>query len=262
MRFDVVDDILAAHAGVLGADATGYRNHVHRGLHYFAALAGGEPPVSVLVAAAFHDLGIWTERTFDYLAPSTRAALAYLSSQGLEPLIPEVTALIAEHHRLRPYRGPYARTVELFRRADLVDLSLGAVRSGLPAALVRSVKASLPDAGFHARLVSLAASQLLRHPSNGKGRSTTRCSRRSATSVPPCTIAKQSCPAPRIEPRRSAASRAQRVVQSTACRIAVASAWPGGQWSRIMQMSEPSRAWFSSTLRGVMRCAEPSKCVR
>ena len=165
VRFEIVDDILAAHADVLGADATAYRNHVHRGLHYFAALAGdAEPPTSVLVAAAFHDLGIWTERTFDYLEPSTRAALAYLSSHGLEPLIPEVSALISEHHRLRPYRGPHARTVELFRRADLVDVSLGAVRSGLPAALVQSVKAAFPNAGFHARLVSLAANRFLKHP--------------------------------------------------------------------------------------------------
>jgi predicted metal-dependent HD superfamily phosphohydrolase len=166
VRFEVVDDILAAHASVLGADATGYGNHVYRGLHYFAALAGGdvEPPASVLVAAAFHDLGIWTERTFDYLEPSTRAALAYLSSRGLDALIPEVAALIAEHHKLRVYRGPHARNVELFRRADLADLSLGIVRSGLPAGLVRSVKAAFPDAGFHARLLALAASQFLKHP--------------------------------------------------------------------------------------------------
>ena len=164
--FPLVDQVLAAHADVLGADATAYRNHVYRGLSYFVALAadGAEPPQSVLVAAAFHDLGIWTDRTFDYLEPSTRAALAYLSSRGLDALGPEVTALIGEHHKLRAYRGPHARNVELFRRADLVDLSWGASRAGLPRELVRSVKAAFPDAGFHARLLSLAAKQFLEHP--------------------------------------------------------------------------------------------------
>jgi hypothetical protein len=164
--FPLVDEILAAHADVLGGDAAAYRNHVYRGLSYFAALAGddAEIPDSVLVAAAFHDLGIWTERTFDYLAPSARAALAHLANVGREDLAPEVTALIAEHHKLRPYSGPHARNVELFRRADLVDLSLGVARSGLPAGLVRSVKAAYPDAGFHARLLSLAAKQFLKSP--------------------------------------------------------------------------------------------------
>ena len=54
--------------------------------------------------------------------------------------------------------------MELFRRADLVDLSLGVARAGLPAGLVRAVKAAYPDAGFHARLLSLATKQFLKNP--------------------------------------------------------------------------------------------------
>jgi hypothetical protein len=166
VQIPLVDEILAAHADALGPDAAAYRNHVYRGLNYFAALAGdgADLPDSVLVAAAFHDLGIWTDRTFDYLEPSTRAARAYLAGRGLDALGPEVTALIREHHKLRAYHGPHARNVELFRRADLVDLSWGAARAGLPRALVRSVRTAFPDEGFHARLLSLAAKQFLAHP--------------------------------------------------------------------------------------------------
>ena len=33
----------------------------------------------IAVATAFHDLGIWTDGTFDYLQPSVRLASAYLA---------------------------------------------------------------------------------------------------------------------------------------------------------------------------------------
>jgi predicted metal-dependent HD superfamily phosphohydrolase len=167
LQFPIVDELLASYSGALGDQAAAYRNHVYRGLNYFAALAGSDEsavPHSVLVAAAFHDLGIWTDETFDYLEPSVRLARAYLASHGLGELAPEVAALITEHHKLRAYHGPFANTVELFRRADLVDLSLGAARAGLAAKFVHSVKAAFPDEGFHAHLVSLAAKQVLKTP--------------------------------------------------------------------------------------------------
>ena len=34
------------------------------------------------IAAAFHDIGIWTAGTFDYLEPSVRVAAAYLTGTG------------------------------------------------------------------------------------------------------------------------------------------------------------------------------------
>jgi hypothetical protein len=162
----LVDEILDEHAEEIGSALPAYRNHVYRGLNYFVALTGADDPIpeTVLVAAAFHDLGIWSDRTFDYLAPSVRLASDYLTRRGREALVPEVTALIAEHHKLRAYRGPGSRDVELFRRADLVDVSLGAVRFGLRADLIQAVKAAFPDLGFHRMLVSLTARQFLKHP--------------------------------------------------------------------------------------------------
>lgn len=135
-------------------------------LNFFLALGapGQDLPEAVAVAAAFHDLGIWTDATFDYLAPSVRLAADHLARTGGEALLPEVTALIVEHHKLRAYRGPHAANVERFRRADLVDLSLGTIRFGLAPEFVGAVRAAFPNAGFHARLLQLTARQLLRTP--------------------------------------------------------------------------------------------------
>jgi hypothetical protein len=165
-EFPLVDEILGAHAPALGLAREAYRNHVVRVLNFVFALApqlegGGE---QVTIAAAFHDLGIWTDRTFDYLGPSRRLARDYLAARGLAHLAPEVEAIIEQHHKIRPYRGPFHLPVEAFRRADLVDVTLGVVRAGLEAGFVRAVRASLPNAGFHARLVVLTGRQLLRSP--------------------------------------------------------------------------------------------------
>jgi HD domain len=164
--FQRVDEALRPFTAVIGEDLPGYRNHVYRVLHYFRALSGTavEVPESVLIAAAFHDIGIWTDHTFDYLPPSVREARDYLKACGLEHLGPEVDALISEHHKIRSYRLAYATTVETYRQADLVDLSLGAFRFGLPRAYIRSVKTCFPNAGFHRRLAVLAARQFWKSP--------------------------------------------------------------------------------------------------
>ena len=111
-------------------------NHVIRVLNYFrvpCVHGSAAAPTMVLVAAAFHDLGIWSTRTFDYLGPSVGLAREHLASANLQHLIPEVEAIIVWHHKLSRYRGEFASTVETFRRADLVDLSLGMIRFGVSA---------------------------------------------------------------------------------------------------------------------------------
>jgi len=142
-----------------------YRNHVCRVLNFYLALSGqATPPPAILIAAAFHDLGIWTNRTFDYLPPSLDLAKGYLATHGLGALDAEVSTVIAEHHKLLPYKGPFSPSVEVFRQADLVDLSLGTIRFGLPSAFVRSVRATFPNGGFHRLLTRLAARQFVHSP--------------------------------------------------------------------------------------------------
>lgn len=163
--FPLVDQIMASFSAELGGDYLAYRNHVYRGLNFFLALSGlPSPSTAVLVAAAFHDLGIWTHDTLDYLAPSVELASAYLAKSGLQALETEVRVIIHEHHKVFPYEGPFSPDAEVFRKADLVDLSLGLFRFGLPRSFIRSLQSAFPNAGFHRRLSVLTLRQLVRSP--------------------------------------------------------------------------------------------------
>ena len=62
--------------------------------------ASAEEIEKVAIAAAFHDLGIWTDRTFDYLTPSAALARAYLAGSGRSEWIPEITETIFSHHKV------------------------------------------------------------------------------------------------------------------------------------------------------------------
>ena len=54
----------------------------------------------IATAAVFHDLGIWTDRTFDYLAPSIALAREHLAAHAREDWIAEISTMIAEHHKI------------------------------------------------------------------------------------------------------------------------------------------------------------------
>ena len=114
----------------------------------------------IAVAAAFHNLGIWTDGTFDYIPPSIRLARAHLTDPGQSSWISEITEMIFQHHNLLPYHGD--SLVEQFRCADLVDVSRGLLKSGLTREFVNNVLATWPNAGFHRRLVIRLLSALAR----------------------------------------------------------------------------------------------------
>jgi hypothetical protein len=61
---DTLDRVLHVYRAVLGGDFTAYRNHAYRVVNLCAAqsLRSSEQLEKVAIAAAFHDLGIWTER--------------------------------------------------------------------------------------------------------------------------------------------------------------------------------------------------------
>jgi hypothetical protein len=157
-----VDAILADHAAPLAGDFGGYRNHARRIAIFCSALSGPAPDAEekIAIAAAFHDLGIWTDGTFDYLDPSVTRAVTYLEQTGRCDWTPEIRSMILGHHAIRPATG----LEEAFRRADWIDVSLGIRRFGLPRSLIRQSFARFPSAGFHTRLVTLALRRFRSHP--------------------------------------------------------------------------------------------------
>ncbi len=161
-----IDDVLDEHAAEIGADRRGYGNHVYRVVNLCAAMAGthGDRLEKMAIAGVFHDLGIWTAGTFDYLAPSVELARLHLARRGLTRWAPEITAMILEHHKITAVAGDDLGLVEAFRRADWIDVSFGRRRFGLDRRVVAAVRGRWPDAGFHYRLVQLSARRLVTHP--------------------------------------------------------------------------------------------------
>jgi hypothetical protein len=118
----------------------------------------------VAIAAAFHDLGIWTDHTFDYLAPSVRLASAWLADSDQAAWTSEVAEMILNHHKVTRYRGRADWLVESLRRAGLGGRDVRALTLGVPRSFVAEVYAKWPDAGSHKRLVQLELSHLRKHP--------------------------------------------------------------------------------------------------
>jgi hypothetical protein len=165
-RIPTLDTILDVYAAALGGDFEGYRNHAYRVANLCVSQSPGstEEIEKIAIAAAFHDLGIWTDRTFDYLTPSVRLARAYLSDAGRPEWIPEITEIILSHHKVSRYYGADGWLVEPFRRADWMDVSMGVMTFGLSRRLFDATLSFWPRAGFHKRLVQLALRRAWTHP--------------------------------------------------------------------------------------------------
>ncbi|MDQ6805543.1 MAG: hypothetical protein M3065_11385 [Actinomycetota bacterium] len=97
-----------------------------------------------------------------YEASHTRSH-AWLESTGRSEWGHELAVVVAEHHRLTPYRGAHAMLAEAFRRADLADLSQGLMCSGIPRTHVRAVRASFSVGPFFTRVVPGAVVRHLAH---------------------------------------------------------------------------------------------------
>jgi hypothetical protein len=162
----LIEDALAAWAPAIGSAHAAYRGHVYRVFNFSRRLVGSARAERELaVVSAFHDLGIWSDRTFDYLAPSAARAREHLAERGLDISAAAVSDAIDNHHTLRKLRRGASRDVsEAFRRADLVDLSLGWLRCGLERGFVREVRQAFPNHGFHRLLVKTALSWAVAHP--------------------------------------------------------------------------------------------------
>jgi hypothetical protein len=163
-RIPIVDDVLDAHAAALGRDFVAYRNHVYRIVNLCVAIAGRRELEKIAVAAVFHDLGIWTRHTFDYIAPSIALARDYLAARARRDWTSDIDAMIANHHKITPAAaGPHS-LIEAFRRADWIDVTRGLRRFSIPRPVIARLFATWPSAGFHRRLVVLTFDRFRRHP--------------------------------------------------------------------------------------------------
>jgi hypothetical protein len=162
-----VEEVLNDHASALGKDLVGYRNHVYRVANLCLAIVEDSRVEvdKIAIAAVFHDLGIWTDHTFDYIAPSAEMARVHLAARGLGAWIPDVEAMIVDHHKVTQScaHNPHS-LVESFRRADWIDVTRGLRRFGLPRTFIAAVNARWPNAGFHRTLVKLTMDRLWKYP--------------------------------------------------------------------------------------------------
>ena len=130
-RIPTIDDVLNDHATALRDDFSAYRNHVYRIANLCVAIVGRSELEKIAVAAVFHDLGIWTNGTFDYIAPSIALAHDYLVARA---------------------------------REDWIDVTHGLRRFGIPRPFVARLFATWPSAGFHWRLLTLTLDRFRSHP--------------------------------------------------------------------------------------------------
>jgi hypothetical protein len=167
-RLLLVDEILLKYKPTIGSDFDAYRNHVYRVINLCFSLGpfSETEREKIQIAACFHDIGIWTSGTLDYLPPSELEASGYLKAAGKSDWNAEITEMIEMHHRVSACTDSAFPLVEVFRRADIADFSLGFVAMGMSRDVLQQVKSAFPNAGFHKRLLQLGTRWLLRHPLN------------------------------------------------------------------------------------------------
>ena len=163
---DELEAILNRHKDALGDDIAAYRNHCYRVLNYCAYLKPDADLELYAIAVAFHDLGIWTQRTFDYLEPSIHLANMYLNQIGHGAKAKTVTEMIDNHHKILPLQSGINDDVEVFRKADWVDVTFGVISHGVDVGFKRKLNQKFPNNGFHKFLLKQTLKRFLSHPLN------------------------------------------------------------------------------------------------
>jgi hypothetical protein len=163
-RIPTIDDVLNGHAMAIRDDFIAYRNHVYRVVNLCVAIVGRRELEKIAIAAVFHDLGIWTDRTFDYIAPSIALVHEYLVAGAHEGWTAEIEHMIADHHKITSSTDDPDSLVEAFRRADWIDVTRGLRAFDIPRPFVARLFATWPSAGFHWRLVQLTLERFRTHP--------------------------------------------------------------------------------------------------
>jgi hypothetical protein len=166
MDIELIDNILKTYRTDLGSHYYKYRNHVCR-VYVFATIlsnANEQEQKQIAIASAFHDIGIWSASTFDYLQPSIELAEKYLIENKLEHWTKIVTEIISNHHKIKPYK--HNHLVESFRKADLTDLTFGLIKFGITRKQISEYKKLYPAKGFQTYIFKEILKNIVRHPLN------------------------------------------------------------------------------------------------
>lgn len=162
-----IEAILQHFQPTIGKDYEKYRNHVYRVFLNCLIIDNNKAnEEKYAVAAVFHDIGIWTNHTIDYLDPSIAQAGAWLAATGKLEWTAECSEMINWHHKTSRYTGPHEQTVEVFRKADWIDVSLGLLTYGFDKKEIRKNRQQIPNCGFHWFLAKKILRNLWQHPLN------------------------------------------------------------------------------------------------
>ncbi|RQH13040.1 hypothetical protein D5R40_34645 [Okeania hirsuta] len=74
--------------------------------------------------------------------------------------------MIDMHHKITSYKGPFRENVEAFRKADLVDLSMGKISFGIKQQFIEENYRRFPLRGFHFTILSAFFRHIVKHPLN------------------------------------------------------------------------------------------------
>jgi hypothetical protein len=163
---ETIEHLLEMYRQDIGPDYEKYRNHVYRVFRNCLLMDSDQgSQEKYAIASVFHDIGIWTDHTIDYLNPSMAQAETYLIQTGQHNMAEEIQLMIYWHHKVTRYRGNY-RTVANFRKADWIDVSLGWLTFGYDRKNIDAIRSALPNKGFHIFLVRQIAKNFFRHPFN------------------------------------------------------------------------------------------------
>lgn len=165
MDTTTIDSILRTWEPWLGTHYEKYRNHVCRVFHNCLLIDNNKNnEEKYAIAAVFHDIGIWTNHTIDYLEPSMAQLERYLNKTGRAKWVRECSGMINWHHKISPYTGPFQQTIETFRKADWIDVSLGLLTYGADKQQISHNRQQYPNRGFHWFLVKKLLKNLFIHP--------------------------------------------------------------------------------------------------
>jgi HD superfamily phosphodiesterase len=161
---NTIDTILHSFQLELGKNYVSYRNHVYRVYNFSLPFVNSEEDTEkIATAAAFHDIGIWTNKTLDYLKPSAELAKAYCRKQHFNNSVTEeIEFIIDNHHKLSRVKS--SNLAEIFRKADLTDLTFGLLSKEYTQEDIRTIRNVFPNKGFHLFLIKLFFKNLIKNP--------------------------------------------------------------------------------------------------